>query len=163
MFDDYTSVANITDVAQHFAGVGSSFGYVIVDKSGSAGLSFTDSSPTELGFLPKSGIDEVKKYLHKQNNLGNNFKINQSNTPDIRVSIPMTRALKSADMIEILQGTSNPTKGNPNPGLYIYVHVNNLDEAARVRDNVVAAIEVLRVHCRWGGFLNIKTTKMIRY
>ena len=42
IFNSYTSYADVKNVAKHF-NVGSTFGYVVVDKSNSAGLSFSDS------------------------------------------------------------------------------------------------------------------------
>lgn len=161
VFNDYTSVANVTDVSKHFPGVGSSFGYVIVDKAGTAGLSFTDGSSTALGFLPKSNFQIVAKELDKTNNLGNKFTINQDNTPDIRVSIPMTRKLES-DSIEILNGVASPTKGNDKDSLYMYVHVNTQQEALMVQQRIIDCLEILNVDCRWSGFINGQTVRLIK-
>jgi hypothetical protein len=162
VFDLYDSVANVADVQKHFPGVGSSFGYVVVNKAGDGGLRFTDGADASLGFLPKSGHDEVRSKLSKTNNLGERFKIDQNNSPDLRVSIPMTRVL-DADSIEILDGGRSPTKGSDKDGLYLYVHVNDRDQARRVRESLQGALGVLNIHCRWNGFLNIRVTKMVVY
>lgn len=161
VFDDFSSVANVSDVSKHFPGVGSSFGYVIVDKAGKAGLSFTDGSSTALGFLPKSNFQTVARELDKTNNLGSKFLINQDNTPDLRVSIPMTRKLES-DSIEILNGISQPTKGSDKESLYLYVHVSNAQEADMVRQRIIDCLEILNVDCRWSGFINIQSVRLIK-
>jgi predicted RNA methylase len=166
VFNRYTSYANIVDVAKHFPGVGSSFGYVIVDKSGTQGLSFSDNIDTSLGFLPKSNINDVKDQLSTVVNLGNMFKINQSNIfknkPNLRVSIPMTRSL-DIDSIEILNGNTVPTKGSTKPSLYLYVHVSTQEEAEKVKDRIIDCIDILNTYCRWSGFISIQTVKMIEW
>ena len=162
IFNRYTSYANITDVAQHFPGVGSSFGYVIVDKTGNQGLVFSDNTDTSLGFLPKSNIDAVKKQLSKTVNLGNVFKVNQSNKPNLRVSVPMTRSLEP-DSIEILDGNAVPTKGSIKPGLYLYVHVSTQEQAEKVKARIIDCLDILNTHCRWSGFISIQTVKMIEW
>ena len=159
-FNDYTSKANITDVSKHFPQVGSSFGYVIVDKRGHDGLSFSDGADTSLGFLPCSGADIVKQKLHMSKNLDALFKIDQKNSPDVRVSIPMTRAL-DAGSIEILDGPVAPTKGSDKPSLYLYVHAKNMENAKMIRDKIVDCIDILNKHCKWVGFINIKVVRMI--
>lgn len=161
VFNDYTSVANITDVSKHFPGVGSSFGYVIVDKAGTAGLTFTDGSPTTLGFLPKSNFANVATQLCKTNNIGSKFSVDQSNSPDLRVSIPMTRKLVS-DNIEILNGATKPTKGSDKEELYLYVHVKTQQEADMIKQRVIDCLDILNVDCRWSGFLNIQMVKLIK-
>ena len=79
VFDTYSSIANVSDVSKHFNGVGSSFGYVFVDKSGNDGLKFTNGETTEHGFLPNprhfDKIDEAMEKLSKTDNLNsNNYK-----------------------------------------------------------------------------------------
>jgi hypothetical protein len=163
LFNSYTSYANIKDVAQHFPGVGSSFGYVIVDKNGDSGLVFSDGTDTSLGFLPKSNIDDIKLQLSSADNLDKRCKkINQNNTPGIRVSIPMTRALES-NSIEILHGSEVPTKGSSKPNLYLYLHVSNEDDAKHVQSRIVECLDILQTHCRWSGFISIQTVKMIAW
>lgn len=162
LFNKYTSYANIKDVAQHFPGVGSSFGYVIVDKTGNQGLVFSDNTDTSLGFLPKNNIDAVKKQLSTIVNLGNVFKVDQSNRSGLRVSIPMTRTL-DADSIEILNGNAVPTKGSSKPSLYLYVHVSTVDQAEKVSARIIDCLDILNTDCRWSGFISIQTVKMIAW
>jgi len=161
VFNDYTSTANVSNVSQHFPGVGSSFGYVIVDKSGNSGLTFTDGSSTSLGFLPKSNYSKVAQELSNISNIGSKFKVDQDNSDDLRVSIPLTRKL-TADKIEILNGSCSPTKGSPKPALYLYVHVTTQQEADIVRQRIVDCLDILNVDCRWSGFLNIQMVKLIK-
>lgn len=162
VFNGYTSYANITDVADHFPGIGSSFGYVIVDRSGRAGLTFSNGEPTNLGFLPKGNYAQVSAKLDLVNNLGSNFKINQDNSPDLRVSIPLTRTLTDSS-IEILSGNSVPTAGSDKPELYLYIHVNTLNEADVVKNRLIDCLQLLNVDCKWSGFVNIQAVKLIRY
>jgi hypothetical protein len=162
LFEKYTSHANIRDVAEHFPGVGSSFGYVIVDKSSNKGLVFSDNTDTSLGFLPNGNMDEVKKQLSTTINLGNIFKIDQTNKSDLRVSIPMSRVLYS-DSIEILNGNTVPTKGPDKPNLYLYVHVSTQEQAEKVKARIIDCLDILNTDCRWSGFISIKAVKMISW
>ena len=161
VFNDYTSIANVVDVSKHFPGVGSSFGYVHVDTSGKQGLSFSDGSVTALGFLPKSNFVAVSQQLCKINNIGAKFSVDQSNSPDLRVSIPMTRKLID-DNIEILNGATKPVKGSDKEELYLYVHVSTQQEADMIKQRVIDCLDILNVDCRWSGFINIQMVKLIK-
>lgn len=161
VFDEYTSLANVSDVSKHFPGVGSSFGYVHVDTSGNKGLKFADGAPTSLGFLPKSNFNKVAQELCRTNNIGSKFTVDQSNSPDLRVSIPMTRKLV-ADSIEILNGVTKPTKGSDKEELYLYVHVKTQQEADAVQKRIIACLDILNTDCRWSGFLNIQMVRLIK-
>ena len=163
IFDKYTSHAKVNGVANHFPGVGSSFGYVVVDKAGSKGLSFEDGSDTRLGFLPKSGSEEVFRNIGNGTSVGDTFTINQSNDQRLRVSVPMTRKV-SKESVEILRDTDiAPTSGSDNPGLFLYVYCDSVKEAKSVRKRVVECQDILNTHCRWSGFINIKILGMIDY
>jgi hypothetical protein len=162
VFNKHTSRANVVDVSKHFQGVGSSFGYVVVDRAGTAGLSFSDGASTSLGFLPKSNFANVAKELDQVNNIGNKFSVDQDNKQGMRVSIPMTRKL-TKDNIEILNGPGQPLTGSDKENLYIYVHVTTQAEADRVKQRVIDCVDILNVDCRWSGFLNIKMVKLISY
>jgi tRNA1(Val) A37 N6-methylase TrmN6 len=162
VFNKHTSRANVVDVSKHFQGVGSSFGYVVVDRAGTAGLSFSDGASTSLGFLPKSNFASVAKELDQVNNIGNKFSVDQDNKQGMRVSIPMTRKL-TKDNIEILNGPGQPLTGSDKENLYIYVHVTTQAEADRVKQRVIDCVDILNVDCRWSGFLNIKMVKLISY
>lgn len=166
IFNKYTSYANIKDVAKFFSGVGSTFGYVIVDKSSSNGLVFSDNTNTSLGFLPLSNFDEVAQELTKlgsnDSNLGNNFTVNQNNTPDLRVSFPISRTV-AEESIEILDGVAKPTTGSPKEKLYIYIHVKNMDQALQVKNRITTCISILNKYCKYAGFINIQTVKSITY
>lgn len=162
VFMGYDTYADVRNVSAHFQGVGSTFGYAIVNKSGKGGLKFSDGADISLGFLPKSDIQQVINSLSLVENLDKHFKVNQDNTPDLRVSIPLTRTVEP-DNIEILDGVSAPTKGSDKEGLYLYVHVDTIENAEKVRNRIIECIEILNVHCRWNGFMNIKTVKMISF
>jgi hypothetical protein len=162
VFMKYDTYADVINVSKHFQGIGSTFGYVIVNKSRTGGIKFSDGADTSLGFLPKSGHNIVVNELNLTHNLDSAFKVNQDNTPDLRISIPLTRTLEE-DSIEILNGNESPTKGSDKDGLYLYVHVNTRSQAEIVQAKIIRCLDVLNVHCRWNGFMNIKTVKLLEY
>ncbi len=162
VFDTYTSQAQVEGVESYFKGVGSSFGIVMVDKSGSEGLSFKEGYGTELGFLPKSGIDEVLENIGGEVTLGTQFNVSQDCGSGWRVSTPMTRKV-TEDSVEVLKNSEVPTKGSANPGLYLYVKVSDENEANKVKRTVVKNAAILNTHCRWSGFMNCKIFQMLNY
>lgn len=164
VFNQYESYADVINVKKHFPTIGSTFGYVVVNKQGSTGLKFSDGVDTSLGFLPKSNYTNVIDNLSAidTDTLGKKFKVDQVNSPDLRVSIPMTRALE-ASSIEILNGVGSPTTGSDKDKLYLYVHVKNQDEAKQVRARIQDCLTILGKDCRWAGFINIQILKMIKY
>jgi len=162
VFDQYGSYANVTDVKKHFDGVGSTFGYVIVDKSKDTGLIFSDGVSTKLGFRAHGEYDRVELELDRIENLDKHFKINQVNSPGLRVSFPLTRTL-TVNSVEILTGQSSPTTGSDKDGLYLYIHVNNLTEAELVKNRIIDCLDILNKLCKYSGFINIQTVKMIKF
>jgi hypothetical protein len=162
LFDQYDSYANVVDVKKHFDGVGSTFGYVIVDKSKNTGLRFSDGVSTKLGFRANGEFDKVESELDSVNNLDKHFTINQVNSPDIRVSFPLTRTLTDKS-VEILTGESAPTTGSDKDGLYLYIHVNTQAEAELVKKRIIDCLDILNKHCKYSGFINIRTVKMIKF
>ncbi len=162
VFSCFTSNAQVTGVAEFFKGVGSSFGIVTVDKSGCSGLKFVEGYSAELGFLPKSGIEEVLEKVGGECTLESSFVITQDPSSGWRVSAPLTRKVTS-ESVEILKGKELPSSGSSNPGLFIYTLVSSEEEAVRVRETVLGATDILNVHCRWSGFMNIKIFKMLNH
>jgi hypothetical protein len=162
VFDSFTSCAQVEGVETYFKGVGSSFGIVTVDKGGSEGLSFKEGYSTELGFLPKSGVDEVLESLGGTSTLEQHFSISQDCGSGLRVSVPLTRKV-TLESVEVLHDGEKPTKGSANPGLYLYVGVKSDEEAEKVKNTIVGNAAILNTHCRWSGFMNIKVCKMLNY
>lgn len=162
IFNQYSSRANVRDVARHFPGVGSTFGYVVVDKSADTGLVFSDAASTALGFMPVSGHETVYQQLSLDQNIGSHFTVDQNNRAQLRVSIPMTRVLNSR-RIETVAADSNPVGGAKSLNNYTYIYVNDLDEAERVRARIIDCIDILNRHCRYSGFMSREIVKMIRY
>jgi hypothetical protein len=162
IFNRYSSLADVTSIAKHFAGVGSTFGVVIVNKGGTDGLRFVSGEDTTLGFLPKSGHLRVATELSVTDNLVREFKIDQCNTSDLRVCVPLTRSASNENIV-ILNGNSAPNMGSSDHRLYVYIHVNTEPEAQKVKKRLTDCIDVINVHCRFSGFANIKTIKMIKY
>lgn len=162
VFNTYTSRAQVEGVESYFKGVGSSFGIVLVDKGGAEGLTFKEGHDTGLGFLPKSGIDEVLKSVGGESTLDDHFVISQDCGTGLRVSVPLTRKVTN-DSIEVLHGEEKPTKGSANPGLYLYVKVADEFQAGQVKDTLVRNAAILNTHCRWSGFMNIKVCKMLNF
>ena len=161
VFNSYSTYANVNDVAKHFKGVGSTFGYFIVDKSKHDGLKFSDGADTSLGFLPKSNFEEVREKLSNENNIGNKYEVTHDNRKLLRVSIPKTRVLNK-DSIEILDAGSEPSVGKNSKGMHLFMYVDTKKEAEHVKKKLIEAIDVLNIHCRWSGFIDIQAVKMIK-
>jgi hypothetical protein len=156
-FSSVTSYADVKNVSKHF-NVGSTFGYVYVDKSGRNGLRFSDKALTKLGFLPISGTEEVLQKLDRKNNLVSKFKLSQTTEPKLRVRFPITKTLKP-DMIEIANGKIN----KDDPTLYYNVYVDNRKQAKKVQAIIQDSIAILNKHCKWSGFINLKIVQMLKY
>jgi hypothetical protein len=161
VFDTYSTYANVNDVAKHFKGVGSTFGYFVVNKSGHDGLMFSDNSDTSLGFLPKSGREKCVSFMSKNNNLGNKYKIDQENSLGWRVAVPASRVL-TPESIEILSHNDKPSSGSENHRLYVYVYADSKKECEDIKNRIIECLDILNTHCRWSGFINIQTLKMIK-
>ena len=158
-FNKYTTYANVTDVKQYFPKVGSSFGYVIVDTTGNDGLTFSNGESAELEFLPKSGLDEVKSQLDLEENIAKYYRRNQSNDAERRVAIPVTRNV-SEENVQILEdGRNKPKHGSDNIHLWYYIYAG--DDCEYVRDRVIECADILNIHCRWSGYINLKTVGLI--
>jgi hypothetical protein len=162
VFNIYSSYANINDVEKHFTTVRSTFGYVIVDKSGDDGLRFSDGSPTNLGFMPLSGHDQVFKELSLNDNLNSMFEVDTKNHKGIRVSIPTTRYLWPFH-IEVLDEDNNPVMGSKDIRNYVYVYTPDMDTAEYVKDRLISCIDIMKHHCRYSGFLSPGIVKLIKY
>jgi methylase of polypeptide subunit release factors len=162
VFSYYTSHARIEGVKDYFKGVNSSFGIVSVSKAGRKGLTFLEGYRSDLGFLPKSGIENVLSKVGGASTLGDCYTVNQKCGSGWRVSTPLTRKV-SPDSVEILKNEEVPTSGSKRVGLYLYAHVNSEEEATRVKEAILDGQDLLNTHCRWSGFMNIKIFKMINY
>lgn len=162
VFNMYSSVAQVTGVESYFKGINSSFGIVTVNKGGKEGLSFQEGYDSSLGFLPKSNIEEVISKIGGEVTLASKYEVSQNPKSGWRVSVPLTRKV-SEDNIEVLSEDALPCKGSSKPGLYAYVHVPGQKEAHQVKQSIVPCIDVLNVHCRWSGFMNLKIFGMVNY
>ena len=156
VFNSYSTYANVIDVAQHFKGVGSTFGYFVVDKSKHDGLRFSDGADTSLGFLPKSNIDIVRKKLSSAGNIGESYEVTHDNRPVFRLSVP------NESSIEILDKNSQPSVGTNTQGMHLFIYVSTKDEAKHVKKKIVESLDVLNTYCRWSGFINIQALKMVK-
>jgi hypothetical protein len=162
VFNQYSSYANIDSVKQYFPTVGSSFGYVIVDKSKNDGLVFSNNIDTSLGFLHnKVNTDEFSHEIDFTNNLGA-FIVDQRNTPKLRVCIPMTRKI-TVESIQILDGDTKPTGGHENAGLFLYIYPSTIEGANAIRERLISIKSLLNTACRFSGWLNIQMVKNISY
>ena len=162
IFEQYDSRANVIDVKKHFNGIGSTFGYVIVDKSKNSGLTFYDNVSTKLGFRAHGEYELIERELDKIENLNKHFKIDQVNSEDLRVSLPLTRTVKP-ESVEILSGKTKPTSGSDKEGLYLYIHVTTVKQADEVKNRIISCLDIINKHCKYSGFVNIKTVKMIKF
>jgi hypothetical protein len=103
-------------------------------------------------------MDEVDQKLDQKNNLASKFKLSQTSKPNLRVRFPITKVL-SPDMIQIVNGKVD----EDDKTLYYNVYVNNKTEAEKVQFLIRDALDVLNKHCKWSGFINLKTVQMIKY
>jgi len=155
-FNSVSTYADVKNVSKHFK-VGSTFCYVIVDKSGTDGLKFSEGETTELGFLPKSGIEEVKDKIDLNNNLKKYFEVN-SEQNGLRVRFPLTKSLTES-LIEITDKPEDPQDKT----WWFGVKVNTAEEAEKVRTTIINSIDVLNKHCRWVGPINKKIVGLLKY
>jgi len=163
-FNRFTSVADVDNIAQHFKGVGSTFGRVVVDKSGTEGLSFVGGHDTQYGFMPSDRNYDVFKRLSFTDNLGSKFKMGQDPLNTIKVSIPMTKLFdEDTSRIQILKADEHGTAGSSDPRNYWYVYVSNMEEAESVRQCIIDNADILCRSCRWAGFMNLKVPPLLKY
>mgnify|MGYP003117058685 CR=1 FL=1 len=161
IFDQYTSVADVTTISDYFKGVGSTFSLVTVDTSGSEGLSFTDGFPSDLGFYPLSGGDEVREQLSQTDNLESRFRFSGKITPGIRVSVVKTRKI-TEENIEILTDCASNSLGIAD-SLTHSIYCDTREEAEQIRKRILECADVLYRHCRYNGFIDLKVLGMLRY
>lgn len=170
-FAKYDTYVNL-DVSKHFPKVGSTFCYIIMNKSKNGGIKLDDKERTDFiakyKFLPSSGFKEVAKQLDWKRNLGSLFKLDENNVIGVRVCIPKFIKL-TQDNIEILQGNEQPSKTDSKGQVFVdkhmgwFFHANSLAEAKRIKKRLVDCLDILNKHCRWSGFLNYSTMKLISY
>ncbi len=160
VFNKYTSVARVRGLSKHFRGVGSSFSVVTVDTSGSDGLSFADEDfDISLGFYPRSGVEEVKRQLSSENNIGSRYRVTRGIEDSLRVSFPMTRKLTD-ESVEVIQAGGEP-QYDIKPSLCGFVYCDTVEEAETIRRRILECDEVLYRHCRYNGFLETTVLKQI--
>ena len=163
-FNRFTSVADVDNIAEHFKGVGSTFGRVVVDKSGTEGLSFVGGHDTQYGFLPSDRNYDVFERLSFDDNLGSKFKMGQDPLNTIKVSIPMTKLFdEDNSRVQILKADEHGTSGSSDPRNYWYVYVSNMEEAESVRQCIIDNADILCRSCRWAGFMNLKVPSLLKY
>ena len=141
---------------------------MVIDKTSTEGLTFSDGQSTKLGFLPKSGLDEVLENLSTTDSLtiGGQYRCNQSNGNARRVAIPVTRGVTEQSVQILEDGRNKPWMFGKdeayanNPALFYYIYAG--DDCEYVRDRVIECADILNTHCKWSGYLNLKTVKMIR-
>lgn len=163
-FNRFTSVADVDNIAEHFKGVGSTFGRVVVDKSGTDGLSFVGGHDTQYGFMPSDRNYDIFERLSFDDNLGSKFKMGQDPLNTIKVSIPMTKLFdEDTSRVQILKADEHGTAGSSDPRNYWYVYVSNMEEAESVRQCIIDNADILCRSCRWAGFMNLKVPALLKY
>jgi len=169
VFDNYTSYANVDTVKEHFPGVGSSFGYIFVDKSGSDGLKF--STPLskiwqDVRFRPVSNtkMDEISKHISTENNIQSIAELSHAGRSRGKSRL-------------ILQRNSSPNQMEKKSWIidadvdhydryddsnYIFIHT---DEPERVLNRLLETKDVWCVQnfgLRWSGYLSMHALKYIK-
>jgi hypothetical protein len=169
VFESYETVSRVTGVDRHFPVElrGTSYGWVNVHVSQkNAGLRFVEGYDTSLGFMPRSGnanVEKIKKLIDRTHNFETYFKIDQINSPDLRVCIPISKYIKKDEDVQVLRGNEMPIGKYSTDLMFLYVHVNTEAEAEAVRSRILEAAEILNVDCRWSGFASRKMLKLLRY
>lgn len=158
VFQKFTSVADVSSVRDFFPGVGSTFSLVTVDKSGNAGLSFTNGYQPDLGFYPLSGADVVTKELSLTDNISSNFSWKDDGSA-WRVSVVKSRKVCEVN-VEVCGKDQDPVSNLP-ASLYAYIYCPTREQAEYVRERILECREILYKHCRYNGFIDLRITGMI--
>ena len=160
VFQSFTSKANVKDIKRHFPGVGSTFGIVSVDKSGKDGLVFSDGMPTNLGFIPKSGLDVVSANLSTVNNISSRHRISPKAETEYQVTLFKSRKVCEKNIKILSRGERFDTE-TPET-LFVSINTNTMEEAVHVQKRVLECAEILNRHCRYNGFIDFKILGMIK-
>lgn len=160
--------------------IGSTFGYVIVDKSGKAGLTFHDGidcSDIRFRSIEAAYMYSVKTAVSTDTTITiAQFQVDQVCSPDLKVAIPLTKTANFEKLVQIVDGTNLPLdyEGKPVHHEYdvkanqlrnfLYIHVPNMEIAERVKETIIRNREILcnAKACRWVGYMNIKLVKMLK-
>jgi len=159
VFSKYTTTADVINIKKFFPGVGSTFGIVSVDKTGSDGIVFQDGQTTDLDFYPFSGAEMVQKELSLTNNIQSRFTISAKADSPFRVSVFKSRKVCDEN-VEIVKRGESPVTG-ANETLYVNILVDTAEEAELVRQRVLQCSEILNKHCRYNGFIDQKILGII--
>ncbi len=159
--------------------VGSTFGYVIVDKSGNSGLTFHDGidcSDIRFRSMTPEYMPRVKQVVSNNTEITlSQFKVDQVCSNDLKVAIPLTKTANFDKLVQIVESEKIPVDVSGVPVLdrldltanelrnFLYIHVPNMEDAERVKKLVIDNREILcnAKACRWVGYLNIQLVKML--
>ena len=169
IFDQYSSYADVDNVQRHFPKIGSSFGYVYVDKSGSDGLKFSNPLPKiwqDVGFRPTytTNMDEIAKNLCMENNLQSISEFSHTGRSRGKSRVVIQRN-SSPNQIEqkswIIDAERDYTERFDNDN-YIFIHT---DEPERVLNRLLEIKNIWTVQStglRWNGYISAPALKYIK-
>lgn len=159
--------------------VGSTFGYVIVDKSGNSGLTFHDGidcSDIRFRSMTPEYMPRVKQAVSTNMEITlSQFKVDQVCSNDLKVAVPLTKTANFDKLVQIVESEKIPVDASGKPVLdkldlsanelrnFLYIHVPNMEVAEKVKDRVIDNRELLcnAKACRWVGYMNIQLVKML--
>lgn len=159
--------------------VGSTFGYVIVEKSGNSGLSFHDGidcSDIRFRSMTPEYMPHVKQAVSTNTEITlSQFKVDQVCSNDLKVAIPLTKTANFDKLVQIVESEKLPVDVSGKPVLdkldltanelrnFLYIHVPNMEMAEKVKQRVIDSREILcnAKACRWVGYMNIQLVKML--
>lgn len=159
VFNDYTSVADVTTIKSFFPGVGSTFSLVSVDKSGSEGLKFTDGYEPTLGFYPLTGRERVESELSLVSNIASECRMSGRLEEGVRVTIVKSRKISEIN-VEVCESMEIP-KTNLPLSLYANIYCEDREQAEYVRKRILECTDVLYKHCRYNGFIDLKIVGLV--
>jgi hypothetical protein len=159
VFNDYTSVADVTTIKSFFPGVGSTFSLVSVDKSGFEGLKFTDGYEPTLGFYPLTGRERVAIELSLESNIASECRMSGRLEEGVRVSIVKSRKINEIN-VEVCESLEIP-KTNLPLSLYANIYCVDREQAEYVRKRILECTDVLYKHCRYNGFIDLKIVGLV--
>jgi hypothetical protein len=161
VFRKYTTVADVTNIAKHFPGVGSTFSCVTVDTSGTDGLVFSDGYRPPFHFYPLSGRERVDAELSVNDNISTHCVISGKMKAGWRVSLLKSRKIDETN-VEVCADGQDPKTG-ANPSLYVHLMCDSEEQAQHVRRRILDCEDILYRHCRYNGFIDINILGMVKY
>jgi hypothetical protein len=169
VFEQYKSYADIDNVAEHFGSVGSSFGYVIVDKRSKQGLEFSGGiseiwKSKKCRPQDKSSLSEIENHIHDTNNIDSiSTKICRTGKSIgcKRIAIQMLASPNQVvDRIYKIDESEDVSHKYRNDN-HIFIHTDDIE---RVYDALIRHKNIWSVQgkLRWTAYNSMQALKMLK-